>query len=450
MIEGAFALLMLSVYFAYVIAPASAAVRRRVRFGRRQRPVSQAAAILYPVRSPPRHRPAVLADVQRGGDPLGCGDGAVNRGPSVQRDKRRPIRTKHQPGAAAGRDARLARARGHARSGVARAREPADAGGLHLRIAIRLVASHRAGLVAFPLLTGAPAFQRSALRVLPRGHLQWRAEGEPAGCEQCAGRLRAGPARRGGDRRGVVSVGGFLLLGLPSAVSVGVTTGVLELVPVIGPVTALLVTSSQASGHVLAVVLFFGGVRLLQDYVVYPRLIRHGMHLSTLAVILTIWCGAALARAPGVLLAIPVAGFLFGEYAALAQYRDIERLVHPAHPRTERSGSEPAFQAADPNRLDYGRAPGYFWKTSVSFRACPSGFVPLTVMVRVLSPPTALRVTPTEPCHPSSSWSRQSGVKPLDRDGVDVRIPINRVILAVAVAASYPSAAHPLVARDRP
>ena len=33
-----------------------------------------------------------------------------------------------------------------------------------------------APLLAFPLLTGAPAFQRSALRVLPRGHLQWRAE----------------------------------------------------------------------------------------------------------------------------------------------------------------------------------------------------------------------------------------------------------------------------------
>ena len=33
-----------------------------------------------------------------------------------------------------------------------------------------------APILAFPLLTGAPAFQRSALRVLPRGHLQWRAE----------------------------------------------------------------------------------------------------------------------------------------------------------------------------------------------------------------------------------------------------------------------------------
>ena len=51
-------------------------------------------------------------------------------------------------------------------------------------------------------------------------------------------------------------------------------------------------------------------LRIVQDYVVYPRLIRHGMHLSTLAVILTVWTGAVLAGAAGVIIAIPVAGCL--------------------------------------------------------------------------------------------------------------------------------------------
>ena len=45
-IEGGSVLLLLSVFFAYVLAPAVAAVRRRVRFGRRQRPVSDATAIV--------------------------------------------------------------------------------------------------------------------------------------------------------------------------------------------------------------------------------------------------------------------------------------------------------------------------------------------------------------------------------------------------------------------
>ena len=45
-VEGAIALLLLSVFFAYLMAPLVAAVRRRVRFGPRQRPVSNATAIL--------------------------------------------------------------------------------------------------------------------------------------------------------------------------------------------------------------------------------------------------------------------------------------------------------------------------------------------------------------------------------------------------------------------
>ncbi|HEY7057401.1 MAG TPA: AI-2E family transporter, partial [Vicinamibacterales bacterium] len=128
----------------------------------------------------------------------------------------------------------------------------------------------------------------------------------------------------------------FALIGVSSAISLGVVTGVLELVPGIGPLTAVLVASSQAQGKVLAIVLFLVALRLLQDYVVYPRLIQRGMHLSTLAVVLTIWCGAALARAPGVILAIPVAGFLSVSVRHFREYRDIERLVHPAKKRSGR------------------------------------------------------------------------------------------------------------------
>ena len=91
--------------------------------------------------------------------------------------------------------------------------------------------------------------------------------------------------------------------------SLGVAAGVLELVPAIGPLTAL---SSPARRRetAFAVIAFLGALRIVQDYVIYPRLIRHGMHMPTLAVILTIWLGAALAGAAGVILAIPVAGFL--------------------------------------------------------------------------------------------------------------------------------------------
>src|SRR5204862_7601054 len=94
----------------------------------------------------------------------------------------------------------------------------------------------------------------------------------------------------------------------------------------IGPLTVLLIATSQGEG-VLATVLFLVALRLVQDYVVYPRLIRRGMHLSTLAVILTVLTGAVLPGAAGVIIAIPAAGFLPVSMRHWREYREIERLL---------------------------------------------------------------------------------------------------------------------------
>jgi predicted PurR-regulated permease PerM len=194
-----------------------------------------------------------------------------------------------------------------------------------------------APVLAFILLTGAPGFQRSTLRVLPHGHLQWRAEEYLRDVNSAlAGYVRAQAAAA--VIVGVVCVAAFAFIGVPSAVSLGVAAGVLELVPAIGPLTAALVAGTQAGDRVLPVLAFLGALRLAQDYVIYPRLIRHGMHMSTLAVIVTIWIGAALAGAAGVILAIPVAGFLSVSYRHWREYRDIERLVRGA----ERSAAGPS------------------------------------------------------------------------------------------------------------
>ena len=184
-------------------------------------------------------------------------------------------------------------------------------------------------ILAFVLLTAAPGFQRSTLRVLPHGHLQWRAEEYLRDVNSAlAGYVRAQVAAA--IIVGFVCVAGFVLLGLQSAVSLGVAAGVLELVPAIGPLTALIVAGSQAGNKAFAVIAFLGALRIVQDYVIYPRLIRHGMHMPTLAVILTIWLGAALAGAAGVILAIPVAGFLSVSWRHWREYREIERLVRRA------------------------------------------------------------------------------------------------------------------------
>src|SRR4029079_16990592 len=105
------------------------------------------------------------------------------------------------------------------------------------------------------------------------------------------------------------------------AISLGVLAGILELIPAIGPLTMLIIAVSQTD-HVVSVVLFLVALRIVQDSVVYPRLVRRGMHLSTPAVILTVWAGAVLAQAPGVILAIPVAGFVSVSMRHWREYRE--------------------------------------------------------------------------------------------------------------------------------
>jgi predicted PurR-regulated permease PerM len=183
-----------------------------------------------------------------------------------------------------------------------------------------------APVLAFVLLTGAPGFQRSTLRVLPHGHVQWRAEEYFRDVNSAlAGYVRAQSAAA--IIVGVLCVVGFVLIGVPFAVSLGVAAGVLELVPAIGPLTALLIACSQAGDRIVAIVIFLAALRVVQDYLIYPRLVRHGMHLSTPTVIGTIWIGAMLGGAAGVILAIPVAGFLSVSLRHLKEYREIEQLV---------------------------------------------------------------------------------------------------------------------------
>jgi len=327
-IEGGGVLLLLSVFFAYVLAPAVAAVRRRVRFGRRQRPVSDAtaialiyvvvfvpAAVLWPsARDGVSHwvhvtAPEAVEHLFQGGELM----------PLTRTIARAPLSSSARTVIAERVDRAVRYIEREARQTL---NDLLDAAPYAAWLSV-------APLVAFLLLTGAPSFQRSALRVLPRGHLQWRGEEYLRDVNSAlAGYVRAQTAA--GFIVGALCVCGFVLIGLSNAVSMGVAAGILELVPGIGPLTALIMVASQAGDRVLWAMAFLGGLRIVQDYAIYPRLVRRGMHLSTFAVILTIWAGAALAGAAGVVLALPVAGFLSVSLRHWREYRDIERLVQRA------------------------------------------------------------------------------------------------------------------------
>jgi len=92
----------------------------------------------------------------------------------------------------------------------------------------------------------------------------------------------------------------FWAIGLPYWLLVGIFAGVVEIVPIIGPFTAAAVaigvgfTVSLHTAILAAVVVL--GLRLLQDYVINPRVLGHSVGITPLTV----------------LVAVSIAGFLLG------------------------------------------------------------------------------------------------------------------------------------------
>ena len=325
MIQGGSVLLLLSMFFAYLLAPAIDIVSRTVRLGRRGRPLSRVAALalIYAILSLPiglawRFGSAPIAEWVHVTAP-GAVDHLFGGGDFDTID--RFIGTAPVPAAARPRVKRWVEgAVGYIqRQARATLNTLIDAAQYAAWLAVTPV-------LAALLLTVWPSFRRSTLRVLPRGHLQWRGEEYLHDVNSAlAGYIRAQAAA--GVIVGLLCVGGFLLIGVPSAVSLGVAAGILELVPGIGPVTTMLIAVTQAGDRALAVIAFLVALRVVQDTLVYPRLIRHGMHLSTPALVVSLWTGAVLGGAGGVILALPVAGFVSVSLRHWRDYRLIERLV---------------------------------------------------------------------------------------------------------------------------
>jgi predicted PurR-regulated permease PerM len=102
---------------------------------------------------------------------------------------------------------------------------------------------------------------------------------------------------------------GFAVLRVPFAALLGVAAGIAEFVPLVGPLVIALVSAVIAAFHapidVLWVLLFLGVLRVLEDYVIYPRLVGSTVHMHPLGVILAVLAGGELGGVVGVLLSVP-------------------------------------------------------------------------------------------------------------------------------------------------
>lgn len=210
-------------------------------------------------------------------------------------------------------------------------------------------------ILAFFLLKDAESFRRSALLMLPRGRWRWRGDEFFQDINSTlAAYIRA--QLTACLFIGIVCSLGFTLLGLPGGLVMGVLAGVFEFVPLVGPVTIALLAALLAMFHAgpfnaFLVLLFLGVLRILQDYVIYPRLIGQGIHLHPLAVIFAILAGEKLAGVAGIFLAIPVVAIVTVSYRHWMEHRGSEGIADLLEPNASETAKVAAVAAATADEL---------------------------------------------------------------------------------------------------
>ena len=186
-------------------------------------------------------------------------------------------------------------------------------------------------ILSFFLLKDADSFRRSALAMLPRGRLRWRGDEFFQDINSTlAAYIRA--QLTACLLVGILCSIGFALIGLPSPLVLGLLAGMLEFVPLVGPLVVAILVAVLAMLHwglgmAVVVLLFLGVLRIVQDYVIYPRIIGQGIHLHPLAVILAILAGAEIAGVAGIFLAIPVIAILTVSYRHWLEHRGSETIA---------------------------------------------------------------------------------------------------------------------------
>ena len=118
----------------------------------------------------------------------------------------------------------------------------------------------------------------------------------------------------------------FWAIGLPYWILVGAFAGVVEIVPVIGPLTAgalaVGVGLTESWELALAAGLIVLVVRLVEDYLVIPQVLGDAVGLSPLLVLVSVTATALLFGAVAVLLAIPLAAVIATLVSVIVLDRD--------------------------------------------------------------------------------------------------------------------------------
>ena len=146
---------------------------------------------------------------------------------------------------------------------------------------------------------------------------------------------------------GTTTGAAYLVIGVPSAVALGVFAGLAEAIPLVGPaigaVPAILVTATLTPQLLLPVVIVYVAIHLVESNVLVPRVMRNAVGVSPFLVILFLLIGGSIGGIVGALVAVPMAAVLF---AILESVQDRGALVAEASTAgVDGSVEEPAAKA---------------------------------------------------------------------------------------------------------
>ncbi len=146
---------------------------------------------------------------------------------------------------------------------------------------------------------------------------------------------------------GIAAGVAYLVIGVPSAVALGVFAGLAEAVPLVGPaigaVPAILVAATLKPETLLPVVIAYAVIQVVEANVLVPRVMRNAVGVSPFLIILFLLIGGSLGGIVGALIAVPMAAVLV---AVLERVQDREsQVAQHAIAGVHSSAEEPAAKA---------------------------------------------------------------------------------------------------------
>lgn len=121
----------------------------------------------------------------------------------------------------------------------------------------------------------------------------------------------------------------FSIMGVPYSVLLAALAGLLEFIPMIGPLASgvlIVLVSAVSASHALAVLIFLLAYRVFQDYILSPHLMGQGVEVHPLLVLFGVFAGAEVAGIPGTFLSVPILALIRILYLRIRKARVASRL----------------------------------------------------------------------------------------------------------------------------